>query len=68
MQSLQLHLTSAARSWLSKLPKDSIGSWNELTKQFTSNFQSTYKWLASIEEIQACIQKSGEPLRSYIQR
>jgi hypothetical protein len=49
MQSLQLYLTSAARSWLSKLPKDSIGRWNELTKQFTSNFQSTYKRPESIE-------------------
>jgi hypothetical protein len=38
MQSLQLHLTGAARSWLSKLPEDSIGSWNELANQFTSNF------------------------------
>jgi hypothetical protein len=26
MQSLQLHLTGATRSWLSKLPNDSIGS------------------------------------------
>jgi hypothetical protein len=26
IQSLQLHLTSAARSWLSKLPKESIGN------------------------------------------
>jgi hypothetical protein len=26
MQSLQLHLTGAARSWLSKLLEDSIGS------------------------------------------
>jgi hypothetical protein len=32
MQSLQLHLTGAAWSWLSKLPEDSIGSWNELAK------------------------------------
>jgi hypothetical protein len=30
MQSLQLHLTGAARSWLSTLPNDSIGSWGEL--------------------------------------
>jgi hypothetical protein len=30
MRSLQLHLTGAARSWLSKLPDDSIGSWGEL--------------------------------------
>jgi hypothetical protein len=38
MQSLQLHLTGAAQSWLSRLPEESIGSWNELAKQFTSNF------------------------------
>jgi hypothetical protein len=30
MQSLQLHLTGAARSWLNTLPNDSIGSWGEL--------------------------------------
>jgi hypothetical protein len=30
MQSLQLHLTGAAWSWLSTLPNDSIGSWGEL--------------------------------------
>jgi hypothetical protein len=52
MQNLQLHLTSAARSWLSKLEKESIGSWEDLTKQFTSNFRSTYKRPASIEEVE----------------
>jgi hypothetical protein len=31
MQSLQLHLSGAARSWLRKLPEESIGSWDELT-------------------------------------
>jgi hypothetical protein len=40
---LQLHLTGAARSWLSKLEKGTIGNWEELTKQLTSNFKSTYK-------------------------
>jgi hypothetical protein len=30
MQSLQLHLTGAARSWLNTLPNDSTGSWGEL--------------------------------------
>jgi hypothetical protein len=53
---------------LSKLPRDSIGSWNELERQFTSNFRSTYKRPASIEEIKACVQRSGESLRCYIQR
>jgi hypothetical protein len=68
MQSLQLHLTGAARSWLSKLERGTIGSWEELTKQFTSNFKSTYKRLASIEEVKACVQQLNETLRSYIQR
>jgi hypothetical protein len=56
MQSLQLRLTGAARSWLSKLERGTIGSWEELTKQFTSNFKSTYKRPASIEEVKACVQ------------
>jgi hypothetical protein len=43
MQSLQLHLTGAARSWLSTLPNKSIESWGELESQFTRNFCSTYK-------------------------
>jgi hypothetical protein len=68
MQSLQLHLTSVARSWLGKLERETIGRWDELTKQFTSNFKSTYKRPASIEEVKACIQQHNESLRSYIQR
>jgi hypothetical protein len=56
MQSLQLHLTGAAWSWLSKLEKETIGSWEELTKQFISNFKSTYKRLASIEEVKVYVQ------------
>jgi hypothetical protein len=68
MQSLQLHLTGAARSWLSKLEKETIGSWEDLTKQFTSNFRSTYKRPASIEEVKACVQQCDETLRAYIQR
>jgi hypothetical protein len=68
MQSLQLHLTGAARSWLRKLGKETIGSWEELTKQFTSNFKSTYKRPASIEEVKACVQQRNETLRAYLQR
>jgi hypothetical protein len=52
---------------LSKLQKGTIGSWEELTKQFTSNFKSTYKWPSSIEEVKACVQQRNETLRSYIQ-
>jgi hypothetical protein len=68
MQSLQLHLTGVAQSWLSKLERETVGTWDELTKQFTSNFKSTYKQPASIEEVKACIQQRNETLRSYIQR
>jgi hypothetical protein len=68
MQSLQLHLTGAARSWLNTLPNDSIGSWGELENQFTRNFRSTYKRLASLEEIKSCVQRKDETLRSNIQR
>jgi hypothetical protein len=67
MQSLQLHLTGAARSWLNTLPSDSIGSWGELESQFTRNFHSSYKCQASLEEIKSCIQRKDETLRSYIQ-
>jgi hypothetical protein len=68
MQSLQLHLTGAARSWLSTLPNDSIGSWGELESQFTRNFRSTYKRLASLEEVKSCIQRKDKTLCLYIQR
>jgi hypothetical protein len=67
-QSLQLHLTGAARSWLNTLPDESIGSWGELKIQFTRNFRSTYKRPASLEEVKTCVQRKGETLRSYIQR
>jgi hypothetical protein len=55
MQSLQLHLTDAARSWLNTLPNDSIGSWGELENQFARNFRSTYKRPASLEEVKSCM-------------
>jgi hypothetical protein len=68
MQSLQLHLTGVAWSWLNTLPNESIGSWGELESQFARNFRSTYKRPASLEEVKACMQRKGETLRSYIQR
>jgi hypothetical protein len=67
MQSLQLHLTGAARSWLNTLPNDSIGSWGELENQFARNFRSTYKRPASLQEVKSCMQRRDETLRSYTQ-
>jgi hypothetical protein len=66
MQSLQLHLTGAARSWLNTLPNDSIASWGELESQFARNFRSTYKHPTSLEEVKSCVQQKGETLCSYI--
>jgi hypothetical protein len=68
IQSLQLHLTGAARSWLNTLPNDSIGSWGELEGKFARNFHSTYKRPASLEEVKLCRQGRDKTLRSYIQR
>jgi hypothetical protein len=68
MQSLQLHLTGAAWSWLNTLTNNSIGSWGELESQFARNFCSTYKRPASLEEIKSCVQRKDETLRYYIQR
>jgi hypothetical protein len=68
MQRLQLHLTSAVWSWLGKLGGETIGSWDELARQFTSNFNLTYKRPGSTEEVKACTQKHNESLWSYIQR
>jgi hypothetical protein len=55
MQSLQLHLAGAARSWLNTLPNESIGSWGELESQFARNFRLTYNRLTSLEEVKACV-------------
>ena len=68
MQCLQLQLQGAARAWLNNLPHGSIRGWEELVYSFVCNFKGTYKRPASIEELRCCQQRSGESLRSYIQR
>jgi hypothetical protein len=50
------------------LERGTIGSWEELTKQFMSNFKSMYKRPVLIKEVKACVQQCNETLRSYIQR
>jgi hypothetical protein len=68
MQSIQLQLSGAARSWLHKLPMESIDSWDAFKEIFVQNFKSTCKKTASIEELRAITQKSVESMRAYIQR
>jgi endonuclease V-like protein UPF0215 family len=50
------------------LERETIGSWEEITKQFTSNLKSMYKRPASIEEVKPYVQQRNETLGSYIQR
>ena len=39
MQSIQVHLNGAARSWIKKLPAGSIDSWENLEDLFVKNFR-----------------------------
>ena len=66
MQCLHLQLTGAARIWLSILSSGSIRSWEELAYSFVRNFKGTSKRPASIEELRACTQRTGESIRPYI--
>src|SRR4051812_8154704 len=68
MQCLQLQLTGATRIWISSLSSGSIRSWEELAYSFILNFKGTSKRPASIEELRACTQQTGESIRSYILR
>ena len=57
MQSIQVHLSGAARSWIKKLPEGSIDSWETFEDLFVKNFRSTCQKPASIEVLRACKQK-----------
>ena len=62
MQSIQLYLSGVARSWLKKLPDESIDNWEAFERIFIQNFKATCKQPASIEELRTCVQKSGESM------
>ncbi|KAK1646158.1 hypothetical protein QYE76_063963 [Lolium multiflorum] len=51
MQSIQIHLSGAARSWIKKLPPGSIDSWESFEDVFIKNFRSTCKKPATLEEL-----------------
>jgi hypothetical protein len=67
MQSIQVYLSGAAKSWMRKLPAESLDSWKNFESLFLQNFRSTCKKLALIEQLRTCKQKSGESMRAYIQ-
>jgi hypothetical protein len=68
MQSIQVYLSGATRSWMRKLPEESVDSWENFEHMFIQNFRSTCKKPASIEQLRTCMQKSGKSMRAYIQR
>src|SRR3954468_19878115 len=66
LQCRQLQLTGTTRIWLSNLSSGSIRSWEELAYSFIQNFKGTSKRPASIKELRACTQRTGESIRWYI--
>jgi hypothetical protein len=50
------------------LSEGTLTSWQELCHQFTANFESAYARLGNETNLQAVRQRSGESLRSFIQR
>jgi hypothetical protein len=48
MQSIQVYLNGAARSWMRKLPEGSIDNWEGFERLFVQNFKSTCKKPTSI--------------------
>jgi hypothetical protein len=61
-------LTGTTRSWLMNLPQGSLFSWKELCCQFTANFESAYARPGNEVDLHAMQHRSGESLRSFIQR
>jgi hypothetical protein len=50
------------------LPEGTLHSWLELCRQFTVNFESAYTRPGNETDLHAIQQRSGESLRSFIQR
>jgi hypothetical protein len=63
---LPTSLTSAARSWLINLPKESIISWYQLCAMFIGNFQGTYEHPSTAETPKTIKQKHDESLWDYV--
>ena len=61
-------LRDSALSWLLNLPEDCVNSWEELCKQFVSNFKGTYERALTHNDLRAVVQRKDETLRKYIQR
>ena len=60
---LPLKLKGPARHWLNSLPKNSIGSWEDLEDAFRDNFQGTYVRPPDADDLSHIIQQPGESAR-----
>ena len=61
-------LKGAARIWFSRLTPNSIGTFKELSAQFTLHFIEGHKYKKSITCLMNIKQREDETLRSYITR
>ena len=60
---LPLKLKGPARHWLKSLPKNTIGSWEELEDAFRANFQGTYVRPPDADDLSHITQQPGESAR-----
>ena len=65
---LPLKLKGPARHWLTNLPENSIGSWEELKDAFRANFQGTYLRPPDADDLSHIIQQPGESARKFWNR
>lgn len=63
-----LKLKGPARHWLKSLPKNSIGSWEELEDAFRAHFQGTYVRPSDADDLSHIIQQPGESARKFWNR
>ena len=61
---LPLKLKGPARHWLSSLPENSIGTWEDLEDAFRANFQGTYVRPPDADDLSHIIQQPGESART----
>jgi hypothetical protein len=50
------------------LPKESVGSWNELCVRFASAFQGGFKHPEKLIQLHSIVQKEGARLRDFMSR
>lgn len=61
-------LEQAPLTWLENLDKRSIDTWDDLKKQFTSNFTGALGCTGNRMDLAQVKQKSNETLRNYMRR